>query len=133
MKAQEDPMAGDPDVTRQERVIGAVVLWSGLFGIVLVITLIIWALQPGHVGRLQTNNRSDQPGVTATTRPGNQSRTTSGDAAAGNTATSGNATRWGSGPPGSGTGSPSGSSGNVSGSNPPDATSRSETTGSSTR
>ena len=127
-------MAGDPNITRQERVIGAVVLWSGLFGVVLVVALIIWALQPGHVGRMQTNNVSDQPGVTATSRkPSDRARSTTGDAGAGNTGTSGNATRMGSGPPGSATGSPRGSSGNVSGSNPPNAASRSETTGSSTR
>jgi len=114
-------------------VIGAVVLWSGLFGVVLVVALIIWALQPGHVGRMQTNNVSDQPGVTATSpKPSDRARTT-GDAGAGNAGTSGNATRMDSGPPGSATGSPRGSIGNVSGSNPPNAASRSETTGSSTR
>jgi hypothetical protein len=125
-------MANDPDARQQDRAMRNIVVWGGVFGVILVVMLIIWAMQPGHVGTLRTNNPSDQPG-TAATSSNPAGRSGANDATSGNTGTSGNATTLGSGPPGSGIGSPTGSSGNVSGSNPPNATTRSDTTGSGTR
>ncbi|MFL4980529.1 MAG: hypothetical protein ACJ8FV_18835 [Xanthobacteraceae bacterium] len=126
-------MANDPDVRQQDRAIRNVAVWGGVFGVILVAMLIIWALQPGHVGTLRTNNPADQPGTAATSSTNPSGNSGGNNPASGNTGTSGNATTLGSGPPGSGTGSPTGSSGNVSGSNPPNGTTRSDTTGSGTR
>jgi hypothetical protein len=64
-------MADDPDVRQQDRVMRNIVVWGGVFGVILVAMLIIWAMQPGHVGTLRTNNPSDQPGTaTSSTNPG---------------------------------------------------------------
>ncbi len=126
-------MARDPDARQQDRAMRNIAVWGGLFGVILVAMLIIWALQPGHVGTLRTNNPSDQPGTAARSSPNQSGNAGASNSGPGNTGTSGNATTLGSGPPGSGSGSPTGSSGNVSGSNPPNATTRSDTIGSGTR
>src|SRR5215218_8869320 len=123
-------MANDPDARQQDRVMRNIAVWGGVFGVILVAMLIIWALQPGHVGTLRTNNPSDQPGTAATSSSNPSSNAGANNPTSSNTGTSGNATTLGSGPPGS----PTGSSGNVSGSNPPNnGTTRSDTTGSGTR
>jgi hypothetical protein len=41
-------MVRDPDARQQDRAMRNIAVWGGVFGVILVAMLIIWALQPGH-------------------------------------------------------------------------------------